>query len=183
MIGICIYGRGGQGAQVAGQIIATAFYRSKYRVQNFSSYGGAIRGGLVSSYIRADSKPIFLRCNIEKPDLIVFFDASLIEDRLIANIEPNTVVLVNTSKTVDSFSSYGLKPVMVDALGIAAEHGLGRIVNTAMVGAIAGATGWLETSTLSEVVRELSPVKKDQNVAACIDSYAWAYERRGADVG
>lgn len=180
MIELCIYGRGGQGAQVAGQIIATALYQEGYEIQNFASYGGAIRGTLVSSYIRANTKPIRLRCDVEKPDVIVFFDASLIEPHLIAAATQETIVLVNTWQPSEHLSIDGCKIITVDALSIASSEGLGRIVNTAMVGAIGGATDYLGTETLSRVVAEISPIKKEQNVAACKEGYRQVSERRKA---
>ena len=44
MLQIIIQGRGGQGAQTAGQLLAMAFFAQGKQVQCFASYGGARRG-------------------------------------------------------------------------------------------------------------------------------------------
>ncbi len=58
MLEIIIQGRGGQGAQTAGNLLARAFFADGKYVQTFSTYGGARRGGPVSSFIRVDDQPI-----------------------------------------------------------------------------------------------------------------------------
>ena len=84
MLEIVIQGRGGQGAQTAGNLLAAAFFAAGREVQCFASYGGARRGTPVSSYLRVDEKPIRVRCDIERADAILCFDASLLEGRLLA---------------------------------------------------------------------------------------------------
>ena len=64
---IIILGRGGQGAQTAGNLLAHAFFEEGQQVQTFATYGGARRGMLVIASLRVYSKPIRLRCNIENP--------------------------------------------------------------------------------------------------------------------
>ena len=58
MLQIIIQGRGGQGAQTAGSLLAMAFFAEGRQVQSFASYGGARRGTPVSSFIRVDDKPM-----------------------------------------------------------------------------------------------------------------------------
>ena len=79
MLELIIQGRGGQGAQTAGSLLATAFYAEGKIVQAFATYGGARRGTPVSSYIRIDDKPIRRRCDVERPDGILCFDAHLLD--------------------------------------------------------------------------------------------------------
>src|SRR3972149_5535456 len=66
MLQIVIHGRGGQGAQLAGNLLAMAFFAEGRQVQTFATYGGARRGTPVSSSIRVDDRPIRLRCDIEQ---------------------------------------------------------------------------------------------------------------------
>ena len=56
---IIIQGRGGQGAQMAGNLLAAAFFAAGRQVQCFATYGGARRGTPVSSFIRVDDRPVF----------------------------------------------------------------------------------------------------------------------------
>ena len=78
MLQIVIQGRGGQGAQTAGNLLAAAFFAAGRQVQCFASYGGARRGTPVSSYLRVDDRPIRVRCDIERADAILCFDATLL---------------------------------------------------------------------------------------------------------
>ena len=75
---IIIQGRGGQGAQTAGNLLARAFHAQGRHIQGFASYGGARRGTPVTSYIRVDDRPVRVRCDIERADAILCFDASLL---------------------------------------------------------------------------------------------------------
>ena len=71
MLQIIIQGRGGQGAQTAGDLLARAFFAEGREVQSFATYGGARRGTPVSSFIRVDDRPIRVRCDIERADAIL----------------------------------------------------------------------------------------------------------------
>ena len=104
MLQIIIQGRGGQGAQTAGSLLAMAFFAEGRHVQSFASYGGARRGTPVSSFIRVDDRPIRVRCDIERADAILCFDASLLEGRLLATARPDTLIVVNSSRTARASS-------------------------------------------------------------------------------
>ena len=170
---IIIQGRGGQGAQTAGNLLALAHFAQGKHVQCFASYGGARRGTPVSSYLRVDERPVRLRCDIECADAILCFDASLLEGRLLATATAQTQILVNSALGADHYARIlpGYRVIPVDGLAIARRHGLGRIVNSALLGAFARALG---TPSLAQLARTLvahSPKMHDQNIAACEDGY------------
>ena len=52
---IKIFGRGGQGAVMASQILATAAFFQGYWAQTFPQYGAERRGAPVIAYVRLDS--------------------------------------------------------------------------------------------------------------------------------
>jgi pyruvate ferredoxin oxidoreductase gamma subunit len=175
LLQIIIQGRGGQGAQTAGNLLAMAFFAEGRQVQSFASYGGARRGTPVSSFIRVDDRPIRVRCDIEQADAILCFDASLLESRLLAAARPDTLIVVNSSRTPEQFAEKlpGYRVIPVDGISIARCHGLGRIVNSALLGAFARA---IETPKLEVLVRALveeAPKLHDENVAACEEGYRW----------
>ena len=103
MLQIIIQGRGGQGAQTAGNLLAQAFFAAGRQVQAFASYGGARRGTPVSSYLRVDDQPVRLRCDIERADAILCFDASLLQGKLLASADSRTLIVVNSARSVDQF--------------------------------------------------------------------------------
>jgi len=173
---IIIQGRGGQGAQTAGNLLASAFHAQGRHVQSFASYGGARRGTPVSSFIRADDRPVRVRCDIELADAILCFDASLLEGRLLAAAGPHTLIVVNSARSAAEFATSlpGRRIVPIDGLAISRRNGLGRIVNSALLGALARA---IEAPTLDVLERTLidnAPKQHDENIAACVEGWRTA---------
>jgi pyruvate ferredoxin oxidoreductase gamma subunit len=173
MLQIIIQGRGGQGAQTAGNLLAAAWFAAGRQVQAFASYGGARRGTPVSSFIRVDERPIRLRCDIEQADAILCFDASLLEGRLLGAARSDTTIVVNSTRSAEEFkrSLPGYHVIPVDGLAISRRAGLGRIVNSALLGALARAVGDPPLPTLLRLLFEQSPQLKAENVAACTEGY------------
>ena len=169
MLQIIIQGRGGQGAQTAGSLLAMAFFAQGRQVQSFSTYGGARRGTPVSSFIRVDDRPIRVRCDIELADAILCFDASLLDGRLLAAAGPQTLIVTNSARDPEHFASAlpGRRVIPVDGLALAQRHGLGRIVNSVLLGALARAIGEPALPVLERVLFEQAPRSKESNAAAC----------------
>jgi len=170
---IIIQGRGGQGAQTAGNLLAGAFHAQGMHVQCFASYGGARRGTPVNSYLRVDSEPVRLRCDIERADAILCFDASLLEGRLLACADADTLIVVNSARSAQEFAQIlpGKRVVPVDALTIARQQGLGRIVNSVLLGAMARAIQAPTLAVLTQALVDNAPKQRDENVAACAEGY------------
>lgn len=171
MLELRIHGRGGQGAQIGCQMLATAFFRAGHWVQAFAAYGGERRGAPVTASVRVDTQPIHLRCDIGRAGAALVLDPGLLGAITPASLVPDAVVVVNTAFAPGAPLA-DATVVAVDATGIAREHGLGPIVATAVLGAFAAATRLLELTDLLAAVEELSPVKKAGNVAACSAAYA-----------
>lgn len=173
MLEILIQGRGGQGAQTAGNLLARTFFSEGKYVQSFASYGGARRGTPVNSFLRVDDKPIRLRCSIEHPAAILCFDDSLLQGQLLNFATKDTLIVVNSRRTAEDFASLGDYNIMpVDGIGIAQKNNMGRIVNSALLGAFAGVLQQPSIDVLRKVVEESAPVKKQENVAACEEAYS-----------
>jgi pyruvate ferredoxin oxidoreductase gamma subunit len=173
MLEIIIQGRGGQGAQTAGNLLAAAFFAAGREVQSFASYGGARRGTPVSSFIRVDDRPVRVRCDIERADAILCFDASLLAGPLLAAADANTLIVVNSAQAAADFAHTlpGKHVIPVDALEISRRRGLGRIVNSALLGAFARAIGAPTLPVLEATLTERSPKLHDENIAACEDGW------------
>jgi pyruvate ferredoxin oxidoreductase gamma subunit len=173
MLQIIIQGRGGQGAQTAGNLLAMAYFAEGRHVQAFASYGGARRGTPVSSFIRVDDRPVRLRCDIERADAILCFDATLLQGALLAAAHRETLIVVNSARSVADFrqSLPNHRVIPVDGLAISRRQGLGRIVNSALLGALARAVGDPPLPVMERLLLAQSPKLQEQNVAACIDGY------------
>jgi pyruvate ferredoxin oxidoreductase gamma subunit len=175
MLQIIIQGRGGQGAQLAGSLLARAFFAEGREVQSFATYGGARRGTPVSSFIRVDEKPIRLRCDIEQADALLCFDASLLEGRFLATATPRTLIVVNSRRPPQHFAQAlpGYRTLPVDGLELAQRNGLGRIVNSALLGALACAVGAPALDALTATIEAEAPKLARENAAACVEGYRW----------
>jgi pyruvate ferredoxin oxidoreductase gamma subunit len=170
---IILQGRGGQGAQTAGQLLARAFFAQGRQVQCFASYGGARRGTPVSSCLRVDDRPVRLRCDIEQADAILCFDATLLDGRLLATARDGAVIVVNSARSRAEFERDlpGHRVLPVDGLAIARQHGLGRIVNSALLGALARAIQAPALDVLTRTLVEQAPKLHEENIAACAEGY------------
>lgn len=177
MIEIRFHGRGGQGAVVASTILAVAcFIEGKY-CQAFPAFGVERRGAPVEAYIRVDANKVQLRTNVYTPDHVLVLDPTLIEAiDVTRGLKPGGTLLLNTDKAGDAFprfSSHSL--ATVDATRIALTHRLGSrthpIVNTAILGAFARATGLVSIEAVCEAIHQEVPAHQEANIAAARQAF------------
>ena len=172
MIEIVILGRGGQGAQTAGNQLARAFFAHGLFVQSFSTYGGARRGTPVMSSLRADSRPIRLRCNITQATGLLCFDDSLVDESFLSLAGEKAITVVNTARTGETLNQQtGLRIIPVDGREIARRNNMGKVVNSALLGGFVAALGQPDIDTMCKVIEETAPAKKTENIAACREAY------------
>jgi 2-oxoacid:acceptor oxidoreductase gamma subunit (pyruvate/2-ketoisovalerate family) len=173
MIEIKFRGRGGQGAVVASEVLGRAFFSEGKYPQCFSLFGGERRGAPVVGFLRVDEKPILLKCQIRRPDQLIVFDLSLVDEKEISQeIKPGGTILINTDRGIDSFQGLkGFRVGLVDAGPIARNVGLGGTFNTAVLGAYARLTDLIRMETLIETVRAMVPAKVEENVQAAKEAY------------
>jgi len=177
MLEIRFHGRGGQGAVVASKMLAVAFFKEGKGVQSFPTYGAERRGAPVAAFIRVDDKPVLYHHNIYNPTHVVVLDPSLMERvDVTQGLKEGGFVLINTKLTPTDFPDLkGFEVHVVDASGIAVKHGLGSpenpIVNTAVLGAFAKASGLVGLPAVLEAVKEESPIKVKANLAAAEEAY------------
>lgn len=93
---IKIFGRGGQGAVMASQILATAAFLEGYWAQTFPQFGAERRGAPVIAYIRLDHEPIPIRSKVYAPDVVIVMDFNLFKMvNPLADIKPDGIALIN----------------------------------------------------------------------------------------
>jgi len=177
MVEIRIHGRGGQGAVVAADLLASAFAKEGKCVQSFPSFGPERRSAPLASFVRADKAPIRLRCEIYNPDYLLVLDPSLIAAYdITSGLKEGGGIIINSRKNPESFEfARKFRVTTVDASAIAAGHHLGGrtnpIVNTAMLGAFAKATNLVGINAIIESIEESIPANTEGNIAAARESY------------
>ena len=177
MIEIRFHGRGGQGAVIASELLAQAACLEGKHPQSFPFFGVERRGAPVTAFTRIDDTPIRIRTSITEPDIVVVLDAGLMRTiDVTSGLKAEGLLLVNTERAPDKLeTSFRGRLATVDATGIALAHGLGSkatpITNTAVLGALARASGIVSLDSVRRAVERFVPAKPQANVAAVDDAY------------
>jgi len=169
------HGRGGQGAVLGASILgsAAALYEGKYAV-SFPSFGAERRGAPVQAFTRIADHVIRTRSLIYHPTRIMVLDDTLLD---VVNItdgaQAGASIFINTRKTAAelSFPDY-LEVITLDATTIARDTIGVAIVNTTMLGALAGATKIVGLDSLKQAIADaLSAKVAERNIAAAEAAY------------
>jgi len=177
MIEIRIHGRGGQGAVIASEVLASAFFKEGKFVQAFPAFGVERRGAPVTAFARVDDQPIRIRNFIYEPDHIIILDPTLIESTQVdSGLKEKGWILINSEHPPKHFSVFSkFRIATVDANRIALDYKLGTptapIVNTAILGAFAKVTGLVTLESVIEAVKEFVPANKAGNATAAKEAF------------
>ncbi len=173
MIEIKFKGRGGQGVVVASEILGRALFAEGKYPQCFSLFGSERRGAPVFGFLRVDENPILLKCQIRRPDHLVVFDQSLLDElEVLQELKPGGTLLINTEREIDAFQ--GLRQYrmgLIDVGSIARKAGIGGVLNTTILGAYASLTHLVQKETLIEVIRQTIATKTESNLEAFNEAY------------
>ena len=177
MIEVRFHGRGGQGVVIASEVLANAAFRMGFEVSAFPFFGVERRGAPVTAYTRIDKRAIRIKSSIYEPDYVVVLDSSLLKGvDILEGLKPDGKVLINypQGKKLQNLPTR-FKYFVIDATAIAASHGLGSrtapIVNTAIMGGFAKICDFVTLDAVLESIREIAPVKEEENVAAAKEAY------------
>ena len=154
-------GIGGQGVQLAAQVMARAAVRDGLDVMMFGSYGGMMRGG------NTDASLVFATERVQAPPVVpaAWIGMAMHHEFLapmLAKVRPDGVLFVNTSVVEDRPAVAGTV-VDVAATDIAVDVGSPMCASIVMVGAVAGATGLLTTASLEAAIDESLPPYRQQH--------------------
>ena len=155
MYEIRIHGRGGQGAVMAGGILATALVLEGKYVVAVPSFGFERRGAPVSSFLRFDEREIRQMTNIYRPDCVLCIDPTVARAvNVFEGVRDGAVLVQTTGKPLGDFQ---LPPQVAtvglcDAVAIALDIFKRSITNTIMLGAFARTTGFVSLDALKAAV-------------------------------
>lgn len=171
------HGRGGQGAVIASKVLAVALFREGLSVQSFPVFGVERRGAPVTAFLRVARSAIRVRCEVRTPDDVIVLDPTLMAAvDLTAGLKAGGSILINTEAAPETFEKLvgRFHVSTVDATAIAVRHGLGSrtqpIVNTAILGAFAAASGLVSLDAVCEAIADEVPFRTDENVRAARDA-------------
>jgi len=161
---VLLTGIGGQGVQLAAQVLARGATVEGRHVLLFGVYGGAMRGMNTDGTVVVGDGPL------QSPPLVSHAWAAIaMHDRYWAPVEPKVrdggLVLVNDA-TFETALGDRYRVVRVPASEIAAELGNDLGASMVMVGAFAGLTGLVGIDAAAEGMRQSIPSYRTQHVAA-----------------
>lgn len=156
-------GIGGQGVQLAAQVLARAAVLDDLEVLLFGSYGGMMRGG------NTDASLVFSRSPVTAPPVVptcwigmAMHHAYLAP--LLGKLRDDSLLFVNTS-VVDEVPEVAGRVVGVAATDLAVDVGGAMCASIVMVGAVAGSTGLLTPDALRAAIDESLPPYRQQHRA------------------
>jgi pyruvate ferredoxin oxidoreductase gamma subunit len=170
------HGRGGQGAVLGASMLgsAAALYEGRHAV-SFPSFGAERRGAPVQAFTRISDKAIRTRSQIYNPTVIIVLDDTLLDVvDITAGALNGTSILVNTRKSRGSLKKIpdSLDVTTVDVTAIAKEQIGVAIVNTAMLGVLAGVTGIVSLDSVKKAIADTLPERIiERNIAAAEAAY------------
>jgi len=133
-------------------------------------FGVERRGSPVAAFVRIDGQPIREKSLIYSPNCIVVGDATLLGSiDVYAGLQEGAIMILNSTKEVETSTlpSQITRLGVLDATKIALEVLGIPVTNTAMVGAFAKATEWVQVSSILEGIRCVMPEELvEKNVEA-----------------
>lgn len=173
------HGRGGQGAITAAKIVAQAAYLKGYQgVTSAPSFGAERRGAPISASTRISPEPVMAISQVEKPDVVVVLDYTLLKyEEVTSGLGRGGWLIVNSWQHPRELNIKGdFNIATADATRVCQELGLIvaglTVVNTAILGAFIRATKIVDMARIEKVVRERFPGNAiDINLAAITKTY------------
>lgn len=186
-------GIGGQGIQLATQVLARAAMGEGREVMLFGSYGGMMRGG------NTDTALVLADGPVSAPPVPPAGWAGVVMHHdymapTVAKLPPGALAFVNTSVVTDLDAFAGRQVVGVAATDVAVDTGGILTASMVMTGALAAATGLVAVESLEQAVADALPPYRRQHVERNVAALragaalfagsplapAWPGERTGA---
>jgi pyruvate ferredoxin oxidoreductase gamma subunit len=189
MYRIRFHGRGGQGMKTAGRILGRAFFLEGFEVQDAPRYGAERRGAPIFAYVRASRKPINERGLIQRPDLILVADETLLKipaAGVLAGITGHTTLLISSSEKPEVWRERLNFPGM--ALTLPAEADVTdplelKFVGAALAGAASRLVGVIAREALARAIPEELASLGDAVVARNLEHALSAYDLMAGQAG
>ena len=151
------HGRGGQGAKTAVFLLAESLIEQGKYAQGFPDYGPERMGAPIRGYNRISDEPIKLHCGVNKPEIVVVLDPTLIGTAdITSGLRSGGTVLVNSPDAPEvmrkTLGLTGGSVYTVDATGIALAEIGKPIPNSPMIGALLKVTDLADIDDMAAIV-------------------------------
>ncbi len=168
---IRIHGRGGQGGVMIVRMLAAAQVLEGKWASGFPSFGMERRGAPIMAFARFDDKPIWEKTRVYNPDCLVVIDSGFISSpTLFDGIKPDSTLILNAPKPVKKQLHKNISLIgSVDATKIGLEEVGIAVTNTAMLGAFARTTGWVQLDSLLSILGDYFTGDKLEQNKKCVE--------------
>jgi Pyruvate/2-oxoacid:ferredoxin oxidoreductase gamma subunit len=161
---ILLTGLGGQGVQLAAQVIARAALREGRHVMSLGTYGGSMRGGSTDSTLIIGSEPI------SSPPIVARSWAGLGAhprhwEAVRAKLRSGGIAVWNADLFGESADAGAARALPIKATTLAAALGASQAAALVLVGGLAGATGLVGIDALVAAMEESLPPYRREHAA------------------
>jgi pyruvate ferredoxin oxidoreductase gamma subunit len=176
MVEITVISRGGQGGILGNKLLGTVAFTDGFRdVTAIPIIGAERRGAPITAYLRISNEPIRRIDAVKKPDYVLILDETLLSYPAIYAGIQQTTAIVNTENGCDLKFPQGVSVFEVPATRIAIDLNLrvaGQpVINVAMIGAFAKASGLITLPSIKKVMDEYFGKKGDVNYQAALKAF------------
>ncbi len=172
------HGRGGQGAWTASELLARTAISEGKHIQSFPEFGPERMGAPVTAFTRISTEPIRFHCAVYDPDVVVVLDNTLLKSvPVTSGIDADDdVIIINSAddpaKVKAELKVQKGKVWTVPATEIALKILGAPITNTALLGAVAKATGIITLKGMEKTVRQRFRADlAERNIAVIKEAY------------
>ncbi len=156
-------GIGGQGVQLAAQLVARAAVLDGREAMLFGSYGGMMRGGNTDATVVIGDEPVLAPPTVPRAwaSIVMHHDYwSFVRDRL----RPGSLVIVNTTVFRGHIDPAGMEVIELPATDIAAEAGNMMAATVVAIGALSALTGLVSIQSLAAAVPQALPPYRAKHI-------------------
>lgn len=168
MIEVRLHGLGGHGVVSCAHLVGRAALKSGNWAHSFPFFTTAMRGGMVTAFVRIDDSAINQHCFISQPNLVILFDLRLMANTdVIEGISAQTRLLANSTQPSFADGKASGELYCVAAERIARDTIKRPILSTVMAGAAIRLLDEIPLVFLEEAIKEsLSERLHEKNIKA-----------------
>lgn len=160
---IMMTGVGGQGVQLAAQILAEAAVIEGREVMTLGTYGGTMRGGNTDNTMVVADAPITAPPMVARVGTAIAMHHEFFAP-IAAKLRKGALVVVNSTVFEGPIEGDGIRPFDIPATKIASELGSPMAASLALIAGYAKLSGFVRLDSLVEAMRRSVPSYRSQFV-------------------
>ncbi|MAE94135.1 MAG: hypothetical protein CL910_05690 [Deltaproteobacteria bacterium] len=177
---VMLTGIGGQGVQLAAQLLARATTLEGREVMSLGTYGGTMRGGNTEAVVVVADQGI-----VSPPIVSRVWSALVVHPRFWAPVRdkltPSSLVWVDSDR-FDEPLPEKVQRVAIPASRLAAELGAPMAASLIFVAAFAGGTGLVGCETLCDAMGQALPSYRRKHLARNLEAIRTGFSEAPAEV-